>query len=420
MDIVEIAVGNPLNEDDLEEDSDAVLAPDLLLVRAYGGKLMQLGPFMPALLIFMALMNGYSRNDEFMPWEQESHCRVDEAAPFFKACEEDYEASGGDPGPWGFFARDHCQAAFCHVGDELVHTDHGVIGSDHREQLAPWTPGQPCPSGWGQRCFNEGELDPLALRPLNVMYRSLAGVGSLFIGAVSFSLRRVTAPGGTLELLGLGEAKILARQHQRLQRWQIALGAAILGVFGFGLMIVTLMTFVMQGFRKEPWLVLLEVPMYWFVWPCAFSWYLALKEASVLVSDAVLEARKEVASTAVVDDKWDESVVPKILELAKTTLPDLSHGFGGGLFMCALGFWSFSASAFASALGGNWGVVSGLFRSFNLFCFPLLIALDVASASSDCDSLVNELNEKRKQTMNIETDQKLQVLERALSLENAG
>ena len=44
----------------------------------------------------------------------------------------------------------------------------------------------------------------------------------------------------------------------------------------------------------------------------------------------------------------------------------------------------------------------------------------MASASSDCDSLVNELNEKRKQAMNIETDQKLQVLERALSLENAG
>jgi hypothetical protein len=30
------------------------------------------------------------------------------------------------------------------------------------------------------------------------------------------------------------------------------------------------------------------------------------------------------------------------------------------------------------------------------------------------------LNEKRKQTMDLETDQKLQVLERALALENAG
>ena len=36
------------------------------------------------------------------------------------------------------------------------------------------------------------------------------------------------------------------------------------------------------------------------------------------------------------------------------------------------------------------------------------------------DSLVNELNEKRKEAMDIETDQKLQVLERALAQENAG
>ena len=162
--------------------------------------------------------------------------------------------------------------------------------------------------------------------------------------------------------------------------------------------------------------------MYWFVWPCALSWYLALKVASVLVSDAVLEARKEVTSIAVLDEEWDKSVVPKILQLAQKTLPELSHGFGGGLFMCALGFWFFSASAFASTLQrtDTEDILSGLFRSFNLFCFPLLIALDVATASSDCDSLVNELNEKRKQAMDIETDQKLQVLERALSLENAG
>ena len=125
-------------------------------------------------------------------------------------------------------------------------------------------------------------------------------------------------------------------------------------------------------------------------------------------------------STAVLDKKWDESVVPKVLQLALKTFPDLSHGFGGGLFMCALGFWTFSASAFASGLTGSWGFSAGVIRSFALFCFPLLIALDVASASSNCDSLMNELNDKRLEAMDLETDQKLQVLERALSLKNAG
>ena len=61
MDLVGTAVGNPLNEDDLKEDSDAVLAPDLLLVRVYGGKLMQLGAFMPPLLVFISLMKAAVR-----------------------------------------------------------------------------------------------------------------------------------------------------------------------------------------------------------------------------------------------------------------------------------------------------------------------------------------------------------------------
>lgn len=122
--------------------------------------------------------------------------------------------------------------------------------------------------------------------------------------------------------------------------------------------------------------------------------------------------------TSVLDKDWDSSVVPKILQLAQKTLPDLSHGFGTGLFTLATAFWLLSASAFASSLREL--RLSGFFRSFNLFCFPLLVAIDVASASSDCDSLVVALNEKRKQTMDLETDQKLQVLERALALENAG
>ena len=397
MELVSTAVDNPLHADDLKGDSDAVLAPHLVLVQIYG-KLMQLGPFMPPLLLVFALLNGYSRNKEYMPWEQKARCRVDSNTEFFKACEENHS--------W-----DHCQAFYCHVGDDLVHTDQGILGPDHHELLAPWTPGQPCPSGSGQRCFDEGELDPQYLHPLTVMYRCLAAVGSLFLGAVSFSFRRVSAPKGTLEILGLGQAKILEKEDRRLKRWQILMLPPIFIVNLFGIQII-------------PYGVVLESPMYWFVWPCVLSWYLALKEASVLVSDVVLEARKQVTSTVVLHETWDEHVVPNILELADKTLPDLSHGFGGGLFMCTLGLWSFSASAFASALEGTGsglgGVVGGLSRSFVLFCFPLLIAFDVASASSDCDSLVNELNKKRKTAMDIQTDQKLQVLERALSHENAG
>ena len=52
---------------------------------------------------------------------------------------------------------------------------------------------------------------------------------------------------------------------------------------------------------------------------------------------------------------------------------------------------------------------------------PLFIAHDVAGASSDCDSIMISLNDKRKASLlDAETDAKLQVLERAISHENRG
>ena len=137
----------------------------------------------------------------------------------------------------------------------------------------------------------------------------------------------------------LGEVRIMKTADRRLKRWQVGMSA-------FNMLLS------MQSIRLMIIGIPMEGPIYMFVWPCAFTWYLALKLASILVTDAVLEVRKEVVSTAVLDKKWDESVVPKVLQLALKTFPDLSHGFGGGLFMCALGFWTFSASAFASGLTG--------------------------------------------------------------------
>ena len=273
MEIVGEAVSNPLGEKELKEDSDAVLAPDLLLVRLYGGKLMQLGAFMPPLIIFIAGMNGYSRADTFMAWEQEARCSVDDDAPSFIACEEEYEASGKED-TTGIEPWEHCSAVFCSVPDDTVHTDYAVLQADHHERLAPWSEGQPCPTGYGQRCLGKGELDPNELEPLNVLYRGLAAIASLFVGAVSFSLRHVTAPGGTLQVLGLGEVRIMETADRRLKRWQ-------LGMSGLTLLLSV------QG----AWLttfIPLEGPIYMFVWPCAFTWYLALKLASILVSDAIL------------------------------------------------------------------------------------------------------------------------------------
>jgi hypothetical protein len=54
-------------------------------------------------------------------------------------------------------------------------------------------------------------------------------------------------------------------------------------------------------------------------------------------------------------------------------------------------------------------------------CLPLVIASDVAGASSDCDAIFTTLNEKRQSSMlDAETDMKLQIMERVLRQENKG
>jgi hypothetical protein len=219
-------------------------------------------------------------------------------------------------------------------------------------------------------------------------YKGLAGVASLFVGAVSFSLRRVAAPNGALSLLGHDDVKISARAARSLRLWHIAMCVVTAGMMFFAFVVIL-------AFNPDHWL---EMPIYIFVWPTAFVWYLTLKEASILVSDAVLEARKQLVNTSVSEKEWDSTVVPAILQLAAKTLPDLSHGFGTGLFMITVAFWLISASAFSVGLA-HMSYGHGFGRSFMLFCFPLLIALDVASASSACDSLVVALNEVRKRVL---------------------
>ena len=149
---------------DVEEDSDAESVPGLVLVQVYGGKLMQLGSFVPFLLVFFGAMNAYRRNYVFVPWELEARCYVDEDAPFFTACYEE-AASGVD----GNAAEAHCMGHFCRVRDEaVIQPDTSVIGAD-AHGWAPWVEGKPCPTGYGQTCIPAGEIDPAELTPLNLL-----------------------------------------------------------------------------------------------------------------------------------------------------------------------------------------------------------------------------------------------------------
>ena len=262
-----------------------------------------------------------------------------------------------------------------------------------------------------------------------------------------FSLRRVARKTGVLAQLGVGSVKISARAGKRLKYWQIfmvvfmwsPMGAFPNGgwyyVFDKGIKgnpddVVPMFllrpgeTSLVAVQRAEAWVQglwhIFVRP--WVIW----VWYLALKEASILVSDEVTELRKSIRDTSVKSASWDAEVVPAALSLIQKTLPVLSAGFSDGLFAITAACWTGSLGNFATFLdeeangseGSSWFYLLGV---IGLSCLPLLVAGDVATASSDCDAILTALNEKRQESMlDFETDAKLQILERTLKQENRG
>ncbi len=115
---------------------------------------------------------------------------------------------------------------------------------------------------------------------------------------------------------------------------------------------------------------------------------------------------------------WDTDVVPAAIDLVQRALPKLSSGFGDGVVVVFVALWVGSLGAFAGFL--NTGHVGLLFATAFNSMLPVLLALDVASASSACDHIRSTLNDKRAEAMTVEADAKIQVVERLLSNANRG
>jgi len=155
-----------------------------------------------------------------------------------------------------------------------------------------------------------------------------------------------------------------------------------------------------------------------YIFPLLCAWYLTLKLASALVSDAVVGCRTMMINTLPTDDEWDDEVVPSVLKLIDSTLPTLSKGWSDSLLAMWMGCWAVALSSFALFLDTNAEV--SLFLACFCLVSPILLAYDVASASSDCDKLKSTLNVIRARDMSVETDLKLQVMERLLQNTNNG
>lgn len=278
---------------------------------------------------------------------------------------------------------------------------------------------------------------------LQNLNRGCTVVATVLLSLTLFSLRRVTASEGQLSQLGSGTATISTRAAKRLVLWNATLTA-----FTAFLLYMAVSVFITYGVMGEPdprnpiyhlepgetELTVLQRSnaALWsgitvLIYPMLFAWYLALKEASILVSDEVVEARKKIVRTKVDSAEWESIVVPHVLKLIDETLPTLSSGWGDGLVAIWVGIWIQAIAAFALFLHSDASGATTVKKVYSAVGMvlaslsPLFIAHDVAGASSDCDSIMISLNDKRKASLlDAETDSKLQVLERAISHENRG
>jgi hypothetical protein len=140
-----------------------------------------------------------------------------------------------------------------------------------------------------------------------------------------------------------------------------------------------------------------------------FSFH-ALKCASVLVGDAVIEVIHKVREFDPKDPRWQTDVVEPAIFLADTTFPTLSAGFGPVVGFSSGGLWLMSIGFLCRFLEFH-----GLIPAIVLVVFaflPVVMASDIADASSLCDTLRQELNKKRLQ--NLDAHDQIYSLEYAL------
>ena len=124
------------------------------------------------------------------------------------------------------------------------------------------------------------------------------------------------------------------------------------------------------------------------------------------MSDAVVEARTKIRFTDATSKAWVGKVEPMVLNLVLHTLPEFTGGWGSALGNVFVGFWLLALGQLAVAVQAlNNPLLSEqlpLMMTVVLLCIPLALAADAAAASSDCRSLVRELNRKRAADLSAE------------------
>jgi hypothetical protein len=237
-------------------------------------------------------------------------------------------------------------------------------------------------------------------------------IGGAFAVATGLSifmldhLRIVVRPTEHLVTLGAGRVKISERAATALKRARKFLRAPKLFFVGLGTVFVfgaidTGLKFIKGPNLEEAsgTLLLLSLGLWLaLVFPLFFDWWLTLKVASALASDATLEVVNVAQMVSPTEEEWQQKVAEPAKGLALDTLDELTHGWGRALAVAYAVFWMSALTFFTFLLERNWGVGGTvmLFSVVVLCTFvPLLMSMDPASVSTSCDDLLTELNVQR-------------------------
>lgn len=159
--------------------------------------------------------------------------------------------------------------------------------------------------------------------------------------------------------------------------------------------------------------------------PCALCWYHAMSVGSALAKDDVVEVMKKVTQETLKEKQtWNNEVRVPTTNLATSTMPALSDGFGRGTGIATITCWVVATMQFMNILrlmasddpsqsteyaGTSFGVVWAYARSglpmILTAIAPALIAYDVASVSSMCDHLHQRINGLRLHDGDMQHDQ---------------
>jgi hypothetical protein len=258
------------------------------------------------------------------------------------------------------------------------------------------------------QCVAHGVLSMIGLstfdQALFYIVAALFGLSQAVLTLCVTSTRVALMPGGKLDQLGVGEVMVSERDAASNARWRkglLALSALFvlngslyiaMGVFELpplppGAPVVIRMIFMLQG------LVLMTAS------PIINSgWWASMRTASCLCRDASVEVVKDVRATDPNDEEqWEAKVIQPALAL-REKFELLSDGWSSGLLGAFLCFWLLALACFTMFLHPSvdeddrafllvWIVVGAL--------LPFPLAIDIASTSSWCDTLMAELNEAR-------------------------